>query len=141
MPIFAVPELIAVRDGQAVFAASGSGGYRITTAILHALAYWHDFGMSLADAVAGPRLHCQGKETYLDAAFPPRCATGWRSSVIRSWCNRTTPALTPSAGSPRSCARGKRLQAVSGPPGSAAPAGSEPECMDWSGDPVKITAA
>ena len=34
MPIFGVPEIVAARDGEAVFAAAGSGGYRITTGVL-----------------------------------------------------------------------------------------------------------
>src|SRR5262249_24078946 len=72
MPIFAVPTLVAVAEnGRAVFAAGGSGGYRITTAILHPLVHWHDFKMSLADAVAAPRVHCQGKDTYVDERIAP----------------------------------------------------------------------
>jgi gamma-glutamyltranspeptidase/glutathione hydrolase len=35
MPIFAAPAIIAERDGRGLFAASGSGGYRIETGVLH----------------------------------------------------------------------------------------------------------
>src|SRR4029077_5044978 len=42
MPIFAVPTLLALEDGRAVFAAAGAGGYRITAGVLHALVHWRD---------------------------------------------------------------------------------------------------
>jgi gamma-glutamyltranspeptidase/glutathione hydrolase len=71
MPIFAAPTMVALDGERAVFAAAGSGGYRITSALLHTLMHWHDFGMSLADAIAAPRIHCQGKETYVDARIAP----------------------------------------------------------------------
>ncbi len=71
MPIFAVPVLLALENGRAVFAAAGAGGYRITTGVLHALAHWRDFKLPLADAIAAPRVHCQGKETYVDARIDP----------------------------------------------------------------------
>ncbi len=71
MPIFAVPTIVATQGGRAAFAAGGSGGYRITTAVLHSLIHWHDFKMSLPDAVAAPRVHCQGKETFIDPRIAP----------------------------------------------------------------------
>ncbi len=71
MPIFAVPVLVALEDGRAVFAAAGAGGYRITTGVLHALVHWRDFKLPLADSIAAPRVHCQGKETYVDARIGP----------------------------------------------------------------------
>ena len=71
MPIFAVPQLLALENGRAVFAAAGAGGYRITAGVLHALSHWRDFKLPLADAIAAPRVHCQGKETYVDARIDP----------------------------------------------------------------------
>ena len=70
MPIFAVPTLVATRDGRAVFGAAGSGGYRITTAVLHALMQVVDFGMSLQAAVDAPRVHCQGDDIFVDDRIP-----------------------------------------------------------------------
>ena len=71
MPIFAVPTLVVLENGRAVFAAAGAGGYRITTGVLHTLLHWRDFGLPLAAAIAAPRVHCQGKETYVDARIDP----------------------------------------------------------------------
>lgn len=70
MPIFAAPALVAERDGRAVFAGCGSGGYRITTGVLHAFLHTTDFGMSPQAAVDAPRVHCQGQETFVDARIP-----------------------------------------------------------------------
>jgi gamma-glutamyltranspeptidase/glutathione hydrolase len=76
MPIFAVPSLVAARDGRAVFGACGSGGYRITAAVLHTLIHTVDFGMGIQAAVDAPRVHCQGDDTFVDAriATPVRDA-------------------------------------------------------------------
>jgi gamma-glutamyltranspeptidase / glutathione hydrolase len=70
MPIFAAPAMIASRGGRAVFAASGSGGYRIATGVLHTLIGVVDFGLGLQEAIDAPRVHCQGKETSVDPRVP-----------------------------------------------------------------------
>jgi gamma-glutamyltranspeptidase / glutathione hydrolase len=71
IPIFGVPELLLLdEDGSPAFTASGSGGYRITTGVIHTLLHWLDFGLSLPQAIEAPRLHCQGKATYVDSRVP-----------------------------------------------------------------------
>ena len=70
MPIFAAPALVATRRGRGVFAASGSGGYRIETGVLHTFMNRVDHGMRLQAAVDHPRVHCQGGETLIDARVP-----------------------------------------------------------------------
>jgi gamma-glutamyltranspeptidase / glutathione hydrolase len=70
MPIFAVPAIAAERDGVAVFGAGGSGGYRITSGVLHAFVNHVDFGMRVQQAVDSPRVYCQGEETYVDSRIP-----------------------------------------------------------------------
>ena len=67
MPIFAAPAMVAARRGKPVFAGSGSGGYRIETAVLHAFLNMVDHGMKAQAAVDHPRVHCQGQETVVDA--------------------------------------------------------------------------
>jgi gamma-glutamyltranspeptidase/glutathione hydrolase len=71
MPIFAAPAIAAERDGIGVFGAGGSGGYRITSGVLHAFVNHVDFGMRVQPAVDSPRVHCQGEETYVDSRVPP----------------------------------------------------------------------
>ena len=70
MPIFAAPALVAARGGRAVFAASGSGGYRIETGVLHTFMNRVDHGMKIQAAVDHPRVHCQGVETFVDPRIP-----------------------------------------------------------------------
>ncbi len=70
MPIFAAPALVATRRGRALFAASGSGGYRIQTGVLHAFMNRIDHRMRVQAAVDHPRVHCQGAETVVDPRIP-----------------------------------------------------------------------
>ena len=117
MPIFAVPVLVALENGRAVFAAAGAGGYRITTGVLHALTHWRDFKLPLADAIAAPRVHCQGKETYVDARIDPSvrdalAALGHRVVVqaddpgLNAFARVSAVSLDPASG---------ELRAASGP--------------------------
>jgi len=76
MPIFAAPALVAARDGRAVFAGCGSGGYRITTGVMHAFLHAVDFGMGPQAAVDAPRVHCQGRESYVDGRIPKAVREG-----------------------------------------------------------------
>jgi gamma-glutamyltranspeptidase/glutathione hydrolase len=70
MPIFAAPALVATRGSSAVFASSGSGGYRITSGVLHTLSGVIDFGRQPQAAVDAPRVHCQGGQTSVDDRIP-----------------------------------------------------------------------
>lgn len=118
MPIFAVPVLLALEGGRAVFASAGAGGYRITSGVLHALTHWRDFKMPLAHAIAAPRVHCQGKETYIDARIDPAvrdalAALGHRIVVqaddpgLNAFSRVSAVSLDPASGA---------LHAASGPP-------------------------
>lgn len=71
MPIFGVPEIVAARDGQGVLGVAGSGGYRITTGVLHTTVNRLVFGLGLQEAVDVPRVHCQGNETFVDSRISP----------------------------------------------------------------------
>ncbi|MGQ0602836.1 MAG: gamma-glutamyltransferase family protein, partial [Anaerolineales bacterium] len=70
MPIFAAPVIVASKDGSAVFACAGSGGYRIQTGVLHTLLNTLEFGMEVQQAVDAPRVHCQCDETCVDGRIP-----------------------------------------------------------------------
>jgi gamma-glutamyltranspeptidase/glutathione hydrolase len=67
MPIFGVPEIVATRDGEAVFAAAGSGGYRITTGVLTTMVGVLAHRLGLQEAIDVPRVHNQGDETFVDS--------------------------------------------------------------------------
>ena len=70
MPIFAAPVLVAARHGEGRFAGAGSGGYRIQSAVLHAFLNVVDHRMRVQRAIDHPRVHCQGRETVVDARIP-----------------------------------------------------------------------
>jgi gamma-glutamyltranspeptidase/glutathione hydrolase len=70
MPRYGVPVLVAAEDGRGRFGACGSGGYRITTGVLHPLVAHLDYGTGLQEAADWPRLHCQGHETVLSERIP-----------------------------------------------------------------------
>jgi len=67
MPIFAAPAIVAASGGEARFAASGSGGYRIEPGVVQTMMNVVDFGMPVQRAVDHPRVHCQGGATYVDS--------------------------------------------------------------------------
>ena len=70
MPIFAAPALVAAQDDGACFAGCGSGGYRITSGVLHAFLHTQEFGLGPQAAIDAPRVHCQGQQTFVDARIP-----------------------------------------------------------------------
>jgi gamma-glutamyltranspeptidase/glutathione hydrolase len=122
-PIFYAPVYVAVRDDGAVFAASGSGGYRITTAVTTTMLMHLMCNRPLDEATHHPRVHCQGAETYVDSRVPETCVAGLRSrghEVVRE------------EHGPRHFAFG-RVSAVS----------SDRGCLSLaaSGDPSGVTAA
>ena len=124
MPFFAVPTLVAARDGRAVLAACGSGGYRITSGVLSTTVHALDLGFGVQAAVDAPRVHCQGDETFVDARIPAEVRGRLAELGHRVVVQETTPALAPFA---RVCAvaadpRTGVLTAGSGPAWSTAAA-------------------
>jgi hypothetical protein len=70
----------------------------------------------LPAAVAGPRLHCQGKETYLDARIPAEVRQGLAKLGHRIVVQGDDPGLNAFGRISAAARKGKCLQAVSGPP-------------------------
>jgi gamma-glutamyltranspeptidase/glutathione hydrolase len=94
MPIFAVPSIVATKDGRAMFGACGSGGYRITSGVLHTMVHALDFGLNVQAAVDAPRVHCQGDDTYVDARIPAAVQTRLRERGHRVIVQQDTPGTT-----------------------------------------------
>jgi gamma-glutamyltranspeptidase/glutathione hydrolase len=94
MPIFAVPTIVAAQDGHAVFGAAGSGGYRITAGVLHAMVHALDFGMGVQDAIDAPRVHCQGEETIVDGRIPQSVREHLRACGHRIVVGQDDPGAT-----------------------------------------------
>ncbi|MDG2479312.1 MAG: gamma-glutamyltransferase, partial [Alphaproteobacteria bacterium] len=93
MPIFAAPVLLAMKDGEPVFAASGSGGYRILTGVLHSFVNWAVHGMNLQDAIEAPRVHSQSHDTFVDERLPQSVKEELAAMGHRIWEQRDVPGL------------------------------------------------
>ena len=70
MPFFAVPAIVAARDGRGVFAAAGSGGYPILAGVVNTTVGARRARPGVQAAIDVPRVHSQGAETYIDARVP-----------------------------------------------------------------------
>jgi gamma-glutamyltranspeptidase/glutathione hydrolase len=93
MPIFAAPVLVAARDGRAVFAAAGSGGYRILPGVLHSFVNWACHGMRLKDALEAPRVHSQSGDTFVDARLAQDVKDNLAARGHKIWEQRDDPGL------------------------------------------------
>lgn len=67
MPLYAAPVVIVADADGPIGALGASGGYRIQTAILHALLNRLDHGLDPQAAIDAPRLHAEGNGLELDA--------------------------------------------------------------------------
>jgi gamma-glutamyltranspeptidase/glutathione hydrolase len=70
MPFFAVPAIVAARDGKGVFAAAGSGGYPILTGVVSTMVNHIEHGLGVQEAIDAPRVHDQGAATHVDSRVP-----------------------------------------------------------------------
>jgi gamma-glutamyltranspeptidase / glutathione hydrolase len=70
MPFFAVPAVVAARNGEPAFAAAGSGGYAILAGVINTLVGVVDHGLGVQAAIDAPRVHSQGHQTFIDARVP-----------------------------------------------------------------------
>jgi gamma-glutamyltranspeptidase/glutathione hydrolase len=78
MPFFAVPVLVASRDGRAAFAAAGSGGYPILAGVINTTIGVIDHGLGVQAAIDLPRVHSQGNRTFVDSRADPETLAGLR---------------------------------------------------------------
>jgi gamma-glutamyltranspeptidase/glutathione hydrolase len=97
MPFFAVPAIVAARDGRGTFAAGGSGGYRILSGVVHAFVHHVDFGMSVRAAVDQPRVYCQGDELFADDRIDADRLGDVRALGHRLTVERGRPGYAPFA--------------------------------------------
>ncbi|HEX5192601.1 MAG TPA: gamma-glutamyltransferase [Solirubrobacteraceae bacterium] len=79
MPFFAVPAIVAARDGRAAFAAAGAGGYAILAAVIAAMVGYADHGLGPQAAIDVPRVHSQGNRTFVDSRAGPEAIAGLRA--------------------------------------------------------------
>lgn len=71
MPFFAVPAIVAARDGAPAFAAAGSGGYPILAGVVNTTVGVADHELPVQAAIDQPRVHSQGNRTFIDRRVDP----------------------------------------------------------------------
>jgi gamma-glutamyltranspeptidase/glutathione hydrolase len=64
-PLSSMSPTIVLKDGQPVLTVGAAGGPKIITQALQAIVRRHDFGQSLAESVAAPRIHHQWRPDEL----------------------------------------------------------------------------
>jgi len=79
MPLYAAPVAVVFEGDTAIGAIAGSGGYRIQTAVLHAMINHLDRGLHPQAAIDAPRLHTQGDGLERYSRFPEAVTAGLRS--------------------------------------------------------------
>jgi len=101
MPFFAVPALVASRDGEAAFAAAGSGGYPILAGVINTAVAAIDHGLGVQAAIDQPRVHSQGNRTFIDARVAPEVRERLRAIGHELVVQAVTPGSFHSAVSAR----------------------------------------
>jgi gamma-glutamyltranspeptidase/glutathione hydrolase len=124
MPFFAVPAVVAAREGRAVLAAAGSGGYPILAGVLHTTVGVLDHGLGVQAAIDVPRVHSQGEQTFVESTVAPdaleRLAAMGHDLVVQE----TSPgSLAFSRVSAVAVDAGGRMTAGSGPAWNTAAGG------------------
>jgi gamma-glutamyltranspeptidase/glutathione hydrolase len=71
-PLSSMTPTVILKDGKAVLVTGSPGGSRIITAVLQVIVNVLDFRMSIADAVAAPRIHHQWlpDEVWVESGLP-----------------------------------------------------------------------
>jgi gamma-glutamyltranspeptidase/glutathione hydrolase len=63
------PTIIS-KDGKPILVLGAPGASRIITAVLQVIVNFIDFGMSISDAIAAPRIDCQGNNIVCHGRIP-----------------------------------------------------------------------
>ena len=76
------PTIVTDALGDPVLAVGAPGATRITTAVLHSIVNSLDFEMSPWEAVAAPRVDCQGGTAEIEGRFPSSVAETLRAQGL-----------------------------------------------------------
>ena len=69
-PLSNLTAMLMLKDGRPFLTIGSPGGRKVTTAVLQAVLNVVDFGKSLQDAMAAPRIHCESQEIQVDSRIP-----------------------------------------------------------------------
>lgn len=85
---YGTPAIVLRADGTPLVAIGGAGGTMVPTGIAQILVHLIDRGWSTQEAVAAPRVHCEGWDSLIDGRFDPAVtdaltAMGHRLRIVR----------------------------------------------------------
>jgi gamma-glutamyltranspeptidase / glutathione hydrolase len=123
MPYFAVPAIVAARDGRAAFAAAGAGGYPILTGVVSTMVGHADHGLGPQAAIDVPRVHSQGNRTFVDSRASPEAIAGLRARGHDVVIQDVAPGELPFSRVSAVAVNGGRLSAGAGPAWNTAAGG------------------
>ena len=70
-PVSNLTALLALKDGQPLLTIGAPGGRKVITGVLQSVINFIDHGQSLQDAIAAPRVHCEGETVQVDSRISP----------------------------------------------------------------------
>jgi len=71
MPLSNLTAVLGCRDDRALFGIGAPGGRKVITSVLQSMVNFIDHGRSMQDAIAAPRLHCEGPKLQVDSRIDP----------------------------------------------------------------------
>ncbi len=74
-----VTSTLVFRGDRPVLSVGAPGGLRIVTAVTQVILNVLDHGMGMQEAIAAPRLHCEGEEAWVDSRIPEECCAQLRA--------------------------------------------------------------
>ncbi len=78
IPMSSMSPTILLKDGRPLLAVGSAGGPRIPSSTLQALLNVTEFGMSVEDAVAAPRIHVKDTLVQVEGRIPPQTIAALR---------------------------------------------------------------
>jgi len=75
----AAAPVVVTRQGRPLLAVGSPGGRRVISAVYQCLVNAIDFGLGMQAAISAPRMHAEGRPTFVSHRFPARVIDGLRS--------------------------------------------------------------
>ncbi|HEX5415560.1 MAG TPA: gamma-glutamyltransferase [Chloroflexota bacterium] len=69
---------IVTRGGQPFAVVGAPGGRKVISSVLQVIVNLAEYGMGMQEAIAAPRVHCEGPNVAIDARFPAASLEGLR---------------------------------------------------------------
>jgi gamma-glutamyltranspeptidase/glutathione hydrolase len=68
--------VLGLRDNKPFFAVGAPGGRRVISGVFQVILNMLEYGMGPGDAIAAPRVHCEGPDVEIDSRISDRVVRG-----------------------------------------------------------------